>query len=116
MVFPEDSGPKISTISWAWEFLTEKMELEKEKLWVSIYEEDDEAHDIWKNDIKIPEDRIIRLGKEDNFWELEVGPCGPCSEIYYDRGEKYGCGMETANRVVIAIDFLKFGKIGRAHV
>ena len=85
---------KKEAISWAWEFLTEKMELEKEKLWVSIYEEDDEAHDIWKNDIKIPEDRIIRLGKEDNFWELEVGPCGPCSEIYYDRGEKYGCGME----------------------
>lgn len=83
---------KREAIKWAWEFITERMEIPKEKLWVSIYEDDDEAFDIWNKEIGIHSDRIIRLGKEDNFWELEVGPCGPCSEIYVDRGEKYGCG------------------------
>lgn len=83
---------KKEAIAWAWEFMTKVMEIDPEILWVSVYEEDDEAFDIWHNEIGVPKDRIVRLGKEDNFWELEVGPCGPCSEIYVDRGEKYGCG------------------------
>lgn len=83
---------KKEAIAWAWEFMTEKMGLDHTKLWVSVYHEDDEAYNIWKDDIKVPEDRIVRLGKEDNFWELEVGPSGPCSEIYYDRGPDYDCG------------------------
>ncbi len=85
---------KKEAIKWAWEFITERMEISSEKLWVSVYLDDDEAYNIWKDEIKIDEDRIVRLGKDDNFWELEVGPCGPCSEIYVDRGEKYGCGQE----------------------
>lgn len=85
---------KEEAIEWAWEFITEKLEIPKDIIWVSIYENDDEAFDIWNKKIGISEDRIVRLGKEDNFWELEVGPCGPCSEIYVDRGEKYGCGEE----------------------
>ncbi|MGN1080635.1 MAG: alanine--tRNA ligase [Acutalibacteraceae bacterium] len=83
---------KKEAISWAWEFLTEVLEIPADKLWPSIYESDDEAFDIWHNMIGIPEERITRLGKEDNFWEHGTGPCGPCSEIYFDRGEKYGCG------------------------
>ena len=86
---------KKEAIGWAWEFLTEKLEIPKEKLWASIYFEDDEAFDIWNKIIGVPEERIVRLGKEDNFWELEVGPSGPCSEIYVDRGEEYGCGSAT---------------------
>ncbi|WP_352418537.1 alanine--tRNA ligase [Proteiniborus sp.] len=86
---------KKEAIEWAWEFMTERMEIPVEKLWVSIYEEDDEAYEIWNKHIGIKSDRIVKLGKEDNFWELEVGPCGPCSEIYVDRGEKYGCGSES---------------------
>ncbi len=82
---------KKEAISWAWEFLTERLEFPKEKLWVSVYEKDDEAYNIWKDLIKIPENHIVRLGKEDNFWELEEGPCGPCSEIHVDRGEEFGC-------------------------
>lgn len=78
--------------SWAWEFLTENLEIPEDKLWVTIYFEDDEAFEIWNKEVGVPEDRIVRLGKEDNFWELEVGPSGPCSEIYVDRGIKYGCG------------------------
>ena len=80
---------KREAITWAWEFLTEKLEMDKNLLSVTVYEEDDEAYDIWKNEVGLPADKIQRLGKEDNFWELEVGPCGPCSEIMYDRGEKY---------------------------
>ncbi len=83
---------KKEAIPWAWEFLTQTLEIPAEKLWPSVYEQDDEAYDIWKNDIGVPEQRIVRLGKEDNFWEHGSGPCGPCSEIYFDRGEKYGCG------------------------
>lgn len=82
---------KKEAITWAWEFLTEKMEIPEEILWVSVYEEDDEAYDIWKNHIGIPEEKIVRLGKEDNFWELDEGPCGPCSEIHVDRGIGHGC-------------------------
>jgi len=83
---------KKEAIEWAWEFLTEKMEIPQEDLWVSIYYDDDEAYEIWNKDIHVPGERIVRLGKEDNFWELEVGPSGPCSEIHVDRGIKYGCG------------------------
>ena len=85
---------KKEAVAWAWEFLTERLEIPSEDLWVSVYHEDDEAYDIWKDDIGVPEEKIVRLGKEDNFWELEVGPSGPCSEIYIDRGEAYGCGHE----------------------
>ena len=83
---------KNEAIPWAWEFLTETMEIPKDLLWPSVYEEDDEAYAIWRDKIGVPEERIVRLGKEDNFWEHGTGPCGPCSEIYFDRGEKYGCG------------------------
>ncbi|MBR2012783.1 MAG: alanine--tRNA ligase [Clostridia bacterium] len=83
---------KEQAIQWAWEFLTETMEIPAELLWPSIYESDEEAYVIWKDQIGIPEERIVRLGKADNFWEHGTGPCGPCSEIYFDRGEKYGCG------------------------
>ena len=85
---------KREAIEWGWEFLTERMEIPKEDLWISVYEEDQEAYDIWKDEIGVSQDRIVKLGKEDNFWELEVGPSGPCSEIYVDRGEKYGCACE----------------------
>ncbi len=81
---------KHEAISWAWEFLTKVLEIPEEKLWVTIYEQDDEAGDIWANEIGVPRDRIIKLGKADNFWEHGSGPCGPCSEIHFDRGEKYG--------------------------
>lgn len=83
---------KKETISWGWEFITEVLKMPKEKLWVTIYQDDDEAFDIWKNLIGIPEEKIVRLGKEDNFWEIGTGPCGPCSEIYFDRGETFSCG------------------------
>ena len=80
---------KREAITWAWEFLTEKLEMDKNLLSVTVYEEDDEAYNIWRNEVGLPAEKIQKLGKEDNFWELEVGPCGPCSEIMYDRGEKY---------------------------
>ncbi len=83
---------KTEAIHWSWEFLTEVVGLDKDRLYPSIYLDDDEAFDIWHNEIGIAENRIFRFGKEDNFWEHGSGPCGPCSEIYYDRGEKYGCG------------------------
>lgn len=86
---------KKEAIKWAWEFLTQVLEIPEEKLWVSVYEKDYEAYELWNKMIGVPEEKIVLLGKEDNFWELEVGPCGPCSEIYVDRGEKYGCGKET---------------------
>ncbi|MCR2033583.1 alanine--tRNA ligase [Anaerofustis stercorihominis] len=86
---------KKEAIAFAWEFLTEKIGLDKDKLYVSVYENDDEAAEIWKNDIGLTDDRITRLGKEDNFWEIGLGPCGPCSEIYVDRGEEYGCDIPT---------------------
>ncbi len=77
---------------WAWEFCTEVMKMPIEKLWVTIYQDDDEAFDIWTKEVGVDPSHIVRLGKEDNFWEHGAGPCGPCSEIYFDRGEKYGCG------------------------
>ena len=83
---------KHEAIAWSWEFLTKVVGLEEERLYPSVYESDDEAFDIWNQEIGIPKEKIFRFGKEDNFWEHGSGPCGPCSEIYYDRGEKYGCG------------------------
>ena len=83
---------KDDAIKWAWEFCTEWLNLPEDKLWITIYEDDDEALEIWNKKIGIPKEKIVRMGKEDNFWEIGLGPCGPCSEIYYDRGEKYGCG------------------------
>ena len=83
---------KHEATAWAWEFCTKIMEIEPEKLFISVYQDDDEAYDIWTKEIGIPESHMVRLGKEDNFWEHGAGPCGPCSEIYYDRGPEYGCG------------------------
>lgn len=83
---------KKEAIAWSWEFLTEVLEMDPDRLYPSVYQDDDEAFDLWNNMIGIPKERIFRFGKEDNFWEHGSGPCGPCSEIYYDRGEKYGCG------------------------
>ena len=83
---------KEEAITWSWEFLTKVMEIPEDRLYPSIYENDDEAFEIWNKKIGVPADRIFRFGKEDNFWEHGSGPCGPCSEIYFDRGEKYGCG------------------------
>ncbi len=83
---------KHEAIAWTWEFLTETVGLDKDRLYPSVYENDDEAFEIWEKGIGVPKERIFRFGKEDNFWEHGSGPCGPCSEVYYDRGEKYGCG------------------------
>jgi alanyl-tRNA synthetase len=83
---------KEEAIAWAWELLTDVLKIDKNRLWVTVYLEDDEAEEIWHNKVGIPMERIVRLGKDDNFWELEVGPSGPCSEIYYDTGEDRGCG------------------------
>ena len=83
---------KHEAIAWSWEFLTKVLEIPEDRLYPSVYLEDDEAFDIWNKEIGVAKDRIFRFGKEDNFWEHGAGPCGPCSEIYYDRGEKYGCG------------------------
>ena len=83
---------KKEAIAWTWEFLTEVVGLDPDRLYPSVYVDDDEAWEIWNKQIGIPEERIFRFGKEDNFWEHGSGPCGPCSEVYYDRGEKYGCG------------------------
>ena len=114
---------KHEAIAWSWEFLTKVVGLDENRLYPSVYEEDDEAFDIWNKEIGIPADRIFRFGKEDNFWEHGAGPCGPCSEIYYDRGEKYGCGkpgctvgcdcdryMEVWNNV-----FTQFENDGEGH-
>ena len=116
---------KHEAIAWSWEFLTspEWVGLDPERLYPSIYEEDDEAFEIWNKEIGIPAERIFRFGKADNFWEHGSGPCGPCSEIYYDRGERYGCGrpdctvgcdcdryMEVWNNV-----FTQFDNDGEGH-
>lgn len=85
---------KNEIIPWSWEFVTKVLEIPEDKLYVTIYQDDDEAFDIWHNVIGLSTDRIVRMGKEDNFWEHGLGPCGPCSEIYYDRGEAFGCGKE----------------------
>ena len=84
---------KSEAIHWSWEFLTEVVGLDADRLYPSVYENDDEAFEIWNREMNIPAERIFKFGKADNFWEHGAGPCGPCSEIYYDRGEKYGCGQ-----------------------
>ncbi|MDD4772728.1 MAG: alanine--tRNA ligase [Eubacteriales bacterium] len=84
---------KHEAIIWAWEFVTEWLGMPPDRLWVTIYTDDDEAYDIWADKVGVDADRIIRMGKPDNFWEHGAGPCGPCSEIYYDRGDRYGCGL-----------------------
>ena len=86
---------KREAITWTWEFLTDVVGLDPERLYPSVYEDDDEAFEIWEKEIGIAPERIFRFGKEDNFWEHGAGPCGPCSEVYYDRGEKYGCGKPS---------------------
>lgn len=86
---------KKEVIPWAWEFLTKELEIPADRLYISVYQDDDEAYDIWTKSVGIPEDHMVRMGKEDNFWEHGSGPCGPCSEIYFDRGLKYGCGKPT---------------------
>ena len=84
---------KKEAITWGWDFSTNVLKMPEDKLWVTIYENDEEAFDLWHNMIGLPEEKIVRLGKEDNFWEIGTGgPCGPCSEIYFDRGEEHGCG------------------------
>ena len=116
---------KHEAIAWTWDFLTDPkwVGLEKDRLYPSVYQEDDEAFNIWRDEVGIPEDRIYRMGKEDNFWEHGSGPCGPCSEVYYDRGEEFGCGspdckpgcdcdryMEVWNNV-----FTQFDNDGEGH-
>lgn len=86
---------KREATAWAWEFCTKVLEMPADKIYISVYEEDDEAYDIWTKELGIAPDHMVRLGKEDNFWEHGAGPCGPCSELYFDRGEKYGCGSPT---------------------
>lgn len=83
---------KMDATKWAWEFATEVLEMPKDRIWVSVYNDDYEAADIWTNHVGVSKDRIVYLGKDDNFWEIGTGPCGPCSELYFDRGEEYGCG------------------------
>ncbi|MGO0985851.1 alanine--tRNA ligase [Clostridioides difficile] len=82
---------KRESIKWGWEFVTEWLSIPEDKIWVTVYEEDDDSYDIWAKEMNFPEERMVRLGKDDNFWEIGTGPCGPCSEIYFDRGEEYGC-------------------------
>ncbi len=86
---------KHEATAWAWEFCTKVLEMPVDKLWVTIYEDDDEAFDIWTKEVGVAPERIVRMGKEDNFWEHGTGPCGPCSELYFDRGEQYGCDNEN---------------------
>ena len=85
---------KREAIAWAWEFFTEVMQIPKEVLWITVYEDDDEARDIWVNEIGVDPERVVKMGKEDNFWEHGTGPCGPCSEIHVDRGEHLSCGPD----------------------
>ncbi len=88
---------KAEIIPWSWEFLTEVMGIPQERLYVTVYTDDDEAYDIWRHKVGLPPEKIFRLGEETNFWEVGLGPCGPCSEIYFDKGEKYGCGQPGCN-------------------
>ena len=87
---------KHEAITWAWEFLTERIGLDPERLYATIYLDDEEAYNVWRNEVGLPESKIYRFGQDDNYWFMgDTGPCGPCSEIYYDRGEKYSCGKPT---------------------
>ncbi|MGL6107410.1 alanine--tRNA ligase [Romboutsia sp.] len=82
---------KRESIRWGWEFVTEQLNIPQDRIWVTVYEEDDDSYDLWAKEMNFPEERLVRLGKEDNFWEIGIGPCGPCSEIHFDRGPEYGC-------------------------
>ena len=95
---------KREATAWAWEYLTKVLEIPEDRLWVTIYEDDDEAFDIWTKQNGVPADRIVRLGKEDNFWEIGSGPCGPCSEIHFDRGPGFGCGRPDCAGVTCDCD------------
>ncbi|MGI6264953.1 MAG: alanine--tRNA ligase [Acutalibacteraceae bacterium] len=86
---------KHEATAWAWEFCTKVLDLPVDRIWISIYQDDDQAFDIWTNEVGVSPDHLVRLGKEDNFWEHGTGPCGPCSELYFDRGEQFGCGKPT---------------------
>jgi len=99
---------KAEVIPWAWELATEHLEFPEDRLWVSVFHEDDEAYDIWNKVVGVPAERIVRLGKEDNFWETGHGPCGPCSEIYLDRGPEYGCGSPDCKPGCECERFLEF--------
>jgi alanyl-tRNA synthetase len=101
---------KREAILWAWEFLVDVLKIDSDRLWVSVYFEDDEAFSIWERDVGLKEERIVRLGKEDNFWGPvgDEGPCGPCTEIHYDRGERYGCGREDCK---VGCDCDRFGEL-----
>ncbi|MCL1994777.1 MAG: alanine--tRNA ligase [Defluviitaleaceae bacterium] len=99
---------KEEAILYGYEFCTEVLKLPPEKIFVSIYQDDDEAHDIWHKQVGIPLEKIVRLGKDDNFWEVGLGPCGPCSELYYDRGEEYGCGQKPCAPGCDCDRFLEF--------
>ena len=102
---------KKEVIPWAWEYFTEVIKLPKEKLYVTVYQDDDEAYDIWHNVIGLSEDRIFRFGKEDNFWEIGSGPCGPCSEIYFDRGVDTAADTPTAPLAATATVSSKSGTL-----
>ena len=82
---------KRESVRWGWEFVTEHLNIPEDRIWVTVYEKDDDAFDLWEKEMGFPKERIVRLGKDDNFWEIGIGPCGPCSEIYFDRGVEYGC-------------------------
>ena len=99
---------KREAITWAWEFITEWLKLPKDRLWVTIYLDDDEAYDIWANEVGVDPAHIVRLGKEDNFWEHGSGPCGPCSELHFDRGEEFGCGSPNCKPGCDCDRFMEF--------
>ena len=99
---------KIEAIQYAWEFCTQRLKLPAEKIHITVYEEDDEAYDMWTQQIGIPHARMVRLGKDDNFWEVGVGPCGPCSELYFDRGIQYGCGSDDCQPGCDCDRFMEF--------
>ncbi len=98
---------KEEAITWSWEFCTKVIELPEEKIWVTIYEDDDEAYNIWHDKVGVPAERIVRLG-DDNFWEIGSGPCGPCSELHFDRGEEFGCGSDDCKPGCDCDRFMEF--------
>ncbi|WP_459128804.1 alanine--tRNA ligase [Guggenheimella bovis] len=99
---------KRESLNWGLEFLLDVLKLPKDRLWPSVYEEDEESFQIWRDELGFPEERIVRLGKDDNFWEIGLGPCGPCSEIYIDRGPEHGCGCETCKPGCDCDRFIEF--------
>ena len=102
---------KHEATAWAWEFCTKVLEMPADKIYISVYQDDDEAYDIWTKELGVSPDHMVRLGKEDNFWEHGAGPCGPCSELYFDRGEKYGCGSPTCGVGCDCDRYVEFWKL-----